>query len=97
MTHEQKPLSARKLSKSERRWIEGVQRAIDDRPPKNLGFYATGDRDIHIYDNNKEEEIEKIVSDVNGDLMTNNLIEAIKDTNARFHLTIKFPTTIDHL
>lgn len=47
------------LTKEERRWLAGVQRALNKSGSGRLGFYTIGDNDIIIYNKEFEDEMDE--------------------------------------
>ncbi|MEM7975230.1 hypothetical protein Q4R45_19680 [Morganella morganii subsp. sibonii] len=46
-----------KLTKEEIKWVEKVQKALNECPSKRIGFFTIGDSDLTLYDNTKMDEI----------------------------------------
>lgn len=45
------------LTKEEKAWIKKVERVLAT-CPKRFGFYCVGDADLHIYNKDRDEQIE---------------------------------------
>lgn len=47
------------LTKEEKKWLAGVQRALNNSGSGRLGFYTIGDHDIMVYNKEFGDEIDK--------------------------------------
>lgn len=47
------------LTKEEKAWLAGVQRALNKGGSGRLGFYTIGDTDIMVYNKELEDEIDE--------------------------------------
>lgn len=52
---------AKKLTKTEREWINKLQAVLDECPSDRLGAYTVGDPDLSIYDTRFETKINHIL------------------------------------
>ena len=46
-----------KITQQEKAWLAKVQKLLDQCPSKRIGFYATGDCSVGVYDSSRDAEI----------------------------------------
>lgn len=85
----------RQLTADEKRWIDGVNAALADRPPKNLRFYSTGDCALKIYDGKQQRAVDAIADRLDSDL-GETLSCIVQELDVAFIETLKFPHNVDN-
>jgi hypothetical protein len=79
-----------KLTKKEQAWLDEVQAALNRCPSKRLGFYTTGDHNVHVYNLDQQDEVNDLVDNGKHDFC-----QATKATNADFHESLDFPALVE--
>lgn len=79
------------LTKSEKEWLDKLQRVLNECPSKRLGFYTIGDPSIEVYDCSKDKEI-NVAQDylTGGEFCTH-----VAACDADFYYTLKFPSAVN--
>ncbi|KNZ82452.1 hypothetical protein [Morganella morganii] len=79
-----------KLTKEEIKWVEKVQKALNECPSKRIGFFTIGDSDLTLYDNTKMDEIMSYF-----DACKLEYGGAIEKAGALFDRHLVFPNCVD--
>lgn len=64
------------LTPDELKWLKKLQRVLNECPSSRLGFYTIGDRDVFVFDKDKEHLMDEerdfcqMVADQDADLFT---------------------------
>ncbi|MDE9544184.1 hypothetical protein [Xenorhabdus bovienii] len=79
-----------KLTAAEQKWLDKVQKILNECPSDRLGFYTIGDKFLHIYDLTKFDEINKM------EMSTGWYWPAVIDRlNAGFDYYLQFPSPVE--
>lgn len=76
------------LTADERRWVKRVQKVLGECPNARIGFYTTGDAEIHLYDRNKEADVDRHFNNHNVDFC-----QAVDRCDAGLG-AIRFPSSV---
>ncbi len=77
------------LTKEQKKWLAGVQRALNKSGGEGLGFYTIGDSDICVYNKDYEDEIDEYQDGGAIDIW-----ECIEAVGADFGIAITFPASV---
>jgi len=72
----------------ESKWVKRLQKVLKDCPSNRLGFYTIGDREVHIYDRDKEREIDVAFNNHNVDFC-----QAVEGNDASLGI-LRFPNLV---
>lgn len=78
-----------RLTEKQKKWLSGVQRALNKSGSEGLGFYTVGDSDICVYNKDYEDEI--CDHQDSGAIDIGQCIEAV---GADFGVAITFPASV---
>ncbi|WP_435331596.1 hypothetical protein [Morganella morganii] len=79
-----------KLTKEEIKWVEKVQKALNECPSKRIGFFTIGDSDVTLYDTEKMDEIMSYF-----DAGKSEYGGAVEKVGALFGRSLVFPSCVD--
>lgn len=79
-----------KLTKEEIKWVEKVQKILNECPSKRIGFFTIGDSDLTLYDNTKMDEIMSYF-----DAGKSEYGGAVEKAGALFDRSLVFPNCVD--
>ncbi|MGJ7086447.1 hypothetical protein [Morganella morganii] len=79
-----------KLTKEEIKWVEKVQKILNECPSKRIGFFTIGDSDVTLYDTAKMDEIMSYF-----DAGKSEYGGAVEKAGALFGRSLVFPNCVD--
>lgn len=79
---------ARGLTEAESRWVKRLQKVLRECPSDRLGFYTVGDREVFLYNRDKEAEVDAHFNNHNVDFC-----QAVDQADAYLG-SIRFPSIV---
>lgn len=76
------------LTAEERKWVKRLQKVLNECPSKRLGFYTIGDREVHLYDRDKDAKVDAAFNTHNTDFC-----QAVDRADAGLG-SVQFPSSV---
>ncbi|MDX8000805.1 hypothetical protein FE394_16830 [Xenorhabdus sp. Reich] len=79
-----------KLTAAEKKWLDKLQKVLNECPSDRLGFYTIGDSYVTVFDLTKGDEINKLQFSAGLDFSP-----ACEKLNAHFDYELIFPSPVE--